>query len=104
MEAKGEPTWLTLADYLVALSFLVLVFGVFAAPVFGAVTTDIAAKIFGIALILIMSSTFVLAGHDDLYCRWDKKRPRDKVTKQERTACGVSVVLVVIYVVWWLLA
>ena len=101
MEAKGERTWLTLADYLVGLSFLVLVFGVFAAPIFGTFTTDVAAKIFGIALILFTSSAFVLAGHYDLYCRWDKKLPRDRVTKQEGTASVLSVIIVVIYVVWW---
>ena len=104
MEAKGEKTWLTLADFLVGGSFLVLVFGVFASPIFGTVTISVAAKLFGIALILFTSSTFVLAGHYDLYCEWGKQRPRKRVTKQERTAFGGSILLMLIYVVWWMLA
>ena len=103
MEAKGEPTWLTLADYLVAASFLVLVFGVFGSPIFGTLSTDSAAKMFGIALTLFTSSTFVLAGHYDLFCGWGKKRPRNRITKQEWAAFGISVILIVIYLVWWAL-
>lgn len=104
MEAEGETTWLTLADYLVAASFLVLVFGVFASPIFGTVTTDVAAKMFGVALILFTSSTFVLAGHYDLFCNWGKKQPRNRTTKQEWAAIGISGVVLAAYLIWWALA
>ena len=104
MEEKGEQTWLTLADCFVGLSFLVLVFGVFAAPIFGTVTTVSAAKIFGIALILLTSSMFVLAGHYNLYCGWGKKGPRPRATKQEWVAFVISLISLAVYVVWWTFA
>ena len=104
MEARGERTWSTLADLFVAVSFVVLAFGVFAAPIFGTASVDTAAKLFGVALVLFTSSTLVLAGHYDLFCEWGKKRPRDRATKQEWVAVGVAASILVIYVAWWILS
>ena len=77
--------------------------GVFASPVFGTASINVAAKLFGLAFILFISSIFVLAGHYDLYCEWGKERPRGRVTEQEFSALGVSVTLLLVYVVWWVL-
>ncbi len=101
MEASGERTWLTLAELFVAAAFLVLIFGVFAAPIFGAVPTDVGAKLLGVALVLFASSMFVLAGHYNLYGGWGKSLPRGRVTKQEWAASGFSASLLAAYVVWW---
>ena len=104
MESRSERTWLTSADLFAAVSLLVVVFGVFAAPIFGAASTDVAAKLLGIALVLFTSSMFVLAGHYDLYCRWGKKLPRDRTTRQEWAAIGFSLVILAVYGAWWGLA
>lgn len=104
MEEKEGTTWLTLADYLVGVSFLVLVLGVFASLLFGTATTDVASKLFGVALILFATSWFVLAGHYNLYGEWGKQRPREHRTKQEFAAWGFSLILLLIYIVWWVLA
>ena len=104
MEAKKERTWLTIADYLVGISFLVSVLGVFASLLFGTATTDVASKLFGVALILFTSSLFVLAGHYNLYGEWGKHRPREHRTKQECATLGFSLILLLIYIGWWVLA
>ena len=71
MEAAGEATWLTLADLLVGISFLILVGGVFGVPLLGTtIATVFVAKLFGLGLVLYAASFFVLAGHYNLYCEW----------------------------------
>ena len=82
MEADDQPTWLTFADLFVGLSVLVLVFGVFAAPLFGTLTTYWAVRLFGLSLVFFVSSAVVLAGHYNLYCELGVKyRP-------DGTRCG----------------
>ena len=104
MERQGETTWLTLADYFVMVSFLILIFGVFAGPAIGALTSGWAVKLFGFALIVFGVSPLVLAGHYNLYCPWGKKRPRSWVTRQEAVASFAAVVLIIVPAVWWALA
>ena len=93
MEGGSERTWVTLPDGYVAISFLVVVVGVFAAPLSGAASTDMAAKLLGVAMIVFAACPFVLAGHYNLYCSWGKSGPRPRVTKQEWAAAGVSTAL-----------
>ena len=103
MEAESERTWVTLPDGFVAVSFLVVVVGVFAAPLSGTASTNMAAKLFGLAMIVFAAFPFVLAGHYNLYCSWGKSGPRPRVTKQEWVAAVVSTGLVV-GGAWWVLA
>ena len=67
---KREPTWVTIADGFVFVSFMLLIFGVFAAPVFSAMTVECAARLLGLSLVIFGVSPVVLAGHYNLYCSW----------------------------------
>jgi len=102
MESEDETTWVTLTDAFVAASFLILVTGVFLAPLAGSTSTQMAAKWLGIALMLFTASPFILAGRYNLYCSWGKNGCRLRITKQEWLACGVSTVLVA-GGAWWIL-
>ena len=102
MEASSERTWATLPDGFVATSFLVVVIGVFAAPLSGAASTDFAAKLFGVAMLIFAAFPFALAGHYNLYCSWGKGRPRPRMTKQEGVAASLSIALGV-GGAWWIL-
>ena len=103
MEQQGYRTWLTIGDAIAMISFLVLLSGVFAGPVLDVVTIDLAAKLFGLSLVAFSAYPFVLAGHYNLYSRWGRRLPRDRVTKQERVALALSSALLVGYVVGWCL-
>lgn len=103
MEAENERTWATLPDGYIAASFLMVVVGVFAAPLSDAVSTEMAVKLFGVAMLVFAASPFVLAGHYNLYCSWGKNGPRLHVTKQEWTAAGVTTLLCA-GGAWWILA
>ena len=122
MEEECETTWLTLADGLVAVSFLVLVFGVFTGPIFGTVSIDLATRLFGLSLVIFSPSPFVLAGHYNLYREekdrrttpWSRRRrrrsvedqdpedvQRQHVTTQEKWGLGAPLIMLGIYGVWW---
>ena len=101
MEDKGEQTWVTCADGFVVASLFVLIGGVFCGPALGVVKDDLAAKLFGLALVLFACAPLVLAGHYNLYCRWDKDWPRDRITKQEMAAISVAAFLPLGYGAWW---
>ena len=96
MEAKGEDTWVTLADFLVAASFLVSVAFVFVAPLSGYASTEFGTKMFGLALMLFAASPFVLAGHYNLYPFGNRNddEPRPNVTGQEWATFSLSILLV----------
>ena len=105
MEAEGETTWITLADIFIAISFLVLIGGVFLAPMQGVPTTG-AIKLLGLALVIFAPSVFVLAGHYNLYCncgvrfRTDGTREsRDRFTKQEKFIATIGGAMVFGYVI-----
>ena len=76
MESMEERTWVTWADFFVALSFFVLVGGVFLSPLWG-VSTSIAVKLFGPTLTLFAPSVFILAGHYNLYGEWEVRYDSD---------------------------
>ena len=108
LDMQGETTWLTWADLLVAGSFLTLVCGVFAVPLFSPSTNTLTvAKLFGLALAIYAGSFFVLVGHYNL-CgdwgvryTWDGERcPRGRCTRQETATLTVVVALVLAYGVW----
>ncbi len=101
MEGRDERTWLTASDFLVGGSFLLLVGGVFAAPLLGGVPVDTAAKFFGLALTGFAASPFVLAGHYNLYCSWYKRRRRPRLTPQEAVVTVVTLALLGGYGAWW---
>ena len=105
MEERNETAWLTLTDGFVALSFLVLIGGVFLSPMWGVSTTD-AIKLLGLALVIFAPSIFVLAGHYNLYCncgvkfRADGRRARrDRFTKQEKFIAAIGGAMVFAYVI-----
>ena len=83
----ARRTWLTLPDLLVTASFLLLVVGVFVAPIAGAVAPELAAKLLGVAMLVFAASPFVLAGHFNLYRDWDRTKSRPQVTGQELSGC-----------------
>ena len=99
MESEGEPTWVTLTDGIVFLSVLILVGGVFLAPILADVSVKIAAMWLGLSLILFVSAPIVLAGHYNLLL--DHEGPRDRITAQEKWALIVPVLLIVCYGVLW---
>ena len=101
MEDEGEETWVTSADGFVSASLFVLIGGVFCGPALGVVEKDLAGKLFGLALMLFACSPIILAGHYNLYCRWDKDRSRDRLTKQEMAAIGFATLLLLGYAAWW---
>ena len=96
MEATGETTWITLADLLVAASFLVSVVFVFVAPLSGFASTAFGTKMFGVALMMFAASPFVLAGHYNLYPFRNRSEdePRPNVTGQEWATFSLSILLV----------
>ena len=102
MENKGEETWVTSADGIVLASLFVLIGGVFCGPALDVVDDASAGKLFGCALVLFACSPIVLAGHYNLYCSWDKDRPRDRMTKQEMAAIGFAALLPLGYLGWWI--
>ena len=102
MEAEGEQTWVTLADGFVAASFLMLVVGVFAAPIADTASALMAAKLLGMAMILFAASPLVLAGHYNLYCKWGKGDERPWATKQE-VSIAVASLLLFGAGAWWIL-
>ena len=97
MEASGEQTWLTLSDYVAAISFLILVIGVFVIPALNFYPSSVTARVLGTALILFACYPFILAGHYNLYCRWGKAVPRHRVTKQELSALTLCCILLAAY-------
>ena len=103
MEGEDETTWVTLADGLVGVSFLVVVIGVFAAPLKGLISAETAAKLLGVGLFIFAAHAFVLIGHYNLYCSWDKTSTRGRVTKQEWVAFIVTAILVISGALWILI-
>lgn len=88
-------------DGFVGISLLLLVFGVFAAPVFGAADANLAERLLGLSLVLFVSGGFVLVGHYNLYCEWRKEYPREKrFTPQEGVATGFAGMMLIGYSVW----
>ena len=107
MEDRCERTWLTLADLLVAVSFLGVVASMFVLLVVQSVVLSITMS--GVAFLLFAASPFVLVGHYNLYGSWGRpkesqrkseegqgkpKEGRPQCTKQEMLALVLSLVIV----------
>lgn len=104
MESQGQRTWLTVPDGIVMLSVLILVGGVFAAPILVDIKVGDAARLFGLSLTLFASAPVVLAGHYDLYRYQEKpKECRNRVTPQEWCSLVVPGIFSGAYVAVWLL-
>ena len=73
MAQKKEITWIPWADRIIFASMLILIGGVFIAPVVGNASLEWAAWLFGLALVLFTLTPLVIAGHYDLY-RFDPDR------------------------------
>ena len=103
MESVRERTWITLADYVALASLLMLTFGVFAVPILNINLVDIAAKMFGWALVMFVSYPIILIGHYNLYCSWGKynkqgkRKSRPRVTNQEWVAFVACAILLFLY-------
>lgn len=97
MMALCELTWLTWADRMVYLSVVVLVVGVFIAPVLGDVPSDWVAWLLGLALIIFAATPPVIAAHYELYGAPHRPSTRPPVTTQEKQALGVVWTFIVAY-------
>ncbi len=112
MESQSERVWLTLADGMIMVSLLLLAFGVFAAPMMGAASLDLAIRLCGLSLTIFVSMAFVFAGHYNLYSDrlWvdyvapGKKAPRGQVTRQEVLGLAIALLTIGAYGIWWYLA
>ena len=98
MRNRRERTWIPMADFMVYVSVLVLVVGVFIVPALYAVPSRWVAWLLGLALVIFAATPPVIAGHYDLYrprC-WPGGRP--PVTTQEWWALGVVWTFIVAYI------
>jgi hypothetical protein len=94
---KGMVTWAPPSDVLNLGSMVVTTIGVFILPMFGWVSVDTGARLFGSALLLFVGYPFALAGHYDMYNR--KSRTGDYCTRQEKVAVAIIVAIVLLYCV-----
>ncbi len=100
MEEAGKPTWIPIPDAMVFLSMLILVGGVFLAPILGDIDANLTLRLFGLSLVILASTPVVLAGHYDLFRR--KKGCRGWVTTQEKWALTVPALFGSAYgIAWW---
>ena len=63
------PNWITVADYMVYASILVLVIGVFVLPVLGVANLLVSGWMFALSIVIFGLAPAVLAGHYELYRR-----------------------------------
>ena len=88
-EQKRARTWIPWADRMIYFSVLILIGGVFIAPLLGDVSLRWAVWLFGLALVIFAATPPVIAGHYNLY-RYDPDRiGRPGTTTQEKWALGV---------------
>lgn len=110
MERRRETTWVTLADLLVGMSFVLLAMVVIL-PALGFLWVSGTVRLLGLAVLVFAGYPFVLVGHYNLYGQWGRTTPRGRVTRQELTAFIVVGLLAAVYVGassvygfggWWL--
>jgi hypothetical protein len=101
MESRGESIWLTAADAVIAVSMLILIFGVFVLPIVAPVKLDTVVHLLGLSLIRFAGYPFVLAGHYDLYRRVERPDGRPRFTSQEGVVLAVWEVIILGYLLWW---
>ena len=80
------PNWITVADYIVYASILVLVIGVFILPALGLANLLVSGWMFALSIVIFGLAPVVLAGHYELY-----RRPT--FPSQEKRALVVAFVL-----------
>lgn len=97
MAERKEPTGLALGDYIILISITVGVVGVFIAPILGWLSVAGVVRLFGLSTLLFASSLFVLAGHYNLYGKWNNSKKRPQVTRQELIALGLVALPVIVY-------
>ena len=95
MAERRERTWLTSADYMVYGFVLILVVGVFIAPILDIANFQVTVWLFGLSIIVFALSPVVLAGHYNLY-RYRKGR-RPNFTFQEGGAWLIAALVVSAY-------
>ena len=101
MVSRGDLAWLTAADAVIAVSMLILVFGVFVLPIVVSVELDTVVHLFGLSLTRLGGYPFVLAGHYDLYHRVERFNGRPRFTFQEGVVLAVWEVIILGYLLWW---
>ncbi|MCB1044422.1 MAG: hypothetical protein KDC35_15880 [Acidobacteria bacterium] len=96
--SSGDITWLPPADILNLVAMVVLVVGVFIAPMAEESLVRSPHKAFGLALILFVGHCFALAGHYDMF---NPRTPRSMkyFPLQELVAVGVVIAVAVAYCV-----
>jgi len=97
--SKGDITWLPPADVLNLIAMVVLVVGVFIAPLAGWSLVKSPHKAFGLAVILYVGHCSALAGHYDMF---NPRTPRSMkyFPFQERVVVGIVAAVAVAYCVW----
>jgi hypothetical protein len=95
--SSGDRTWLPVADSLNLLSLSTTLIGVFTLPMLDVVGLRTSAKLFGLAVLLLVGYAFALAGHYEMY-NPRTGRSMDYFPRQERVAVGVVAVMSVGYV------
>jgi hypothetical protein len=92
-----DVTWLPPADILNLIAMVVLVSGVFLAPLLVSLPPLWAQKAFGLSLLLFVGHCFALAGHYDMYNR-HTKRSMSYFPFQERVVVGIVAIISVLYI------
>ena len=96
MESLGERVWITASDYFVILSMLILICGVFIAPIFGLnlkyVVLSLTFSIFFLAFAPIL-----LVGHYQLLPFWGEEGPIKLFTRQEKFIVSTGLVLFLVF-------
>ena len=99
----GVVTWISPADIVNLSSMMIMLVGVFLAPIMGVVSTPTAIKFFGLGVLLFVGHIFAMAGHYELY---NKKTARtyNKATqlyaylpRQEQIVLIILLVVIIIY-------
>lgn len=95
---KGDITWLPPADILNLLSMVVTMVGVFILPILDLADLNFMKLSFGLAVLLLVSYPFALAGHYDMY---NSKTPRSFLyfPQQEKVVVAIATILVIAYLV-----
>jgi hypothetical protein len=98
MAARGEVTWLPLAEILNLAALVVALFGVFLLPIAGFASLRVPRLFLGVSLILFVGHAFALAGHYELFTRGRSPETRTWLPRQELIAISLTALAVVVFV------
>lgn len=99
VEKKRRRTWIPWADRMIYVSMIILIGGVFVAPLLGDISLRWATWLFGLALVIFAGTPPVIAGHYNLF-RYDPNRTdRPLTTTQEKWALWIVLIAIVAYLV-----